>query len=54
MAVPLGDPNVVTYHLTITLEVTPPHRADGRIDGQLLVVGSDSVSVSVRVRKETL
>lgn len=40
-------------HASVSLEVSESHRADGRVDGELLVVYSDSVSVSVGVREES-
>lgn len=40
-------------HLTISLEVAHLVRDDRLVDGKLLVVGSDSVSVSIGVREES-
>ena len=42
---------VVDRHLSVPLEVTKPHGADGSVDRKLLVVGPDSVSVGVGVRE---
>jgi hypothetical protein len=40
---------VVECHLTISLEIAHLEGADRLVDGQLLVVGSDSVSVGIGV-----